>query len=102
MQARDILVNPETNKIYVGFLAAIHGKSTVAVIDGATNQVTKVTLPASLYGQAVNTVTNFSRRKNGIIDALAGFSLLVDFKLGDVFGQPRLGCQPDCQGWRHP
>jgi hypothetical protein len=50
----------------------------------------------------VNTVTNFSRRKNGIIDALAGFSLLVDFKLGDVFGQPRLGCQPDCQGWRHP
>jgi DNA-binding beta-propeller fold protein YncE len=28
-----ILVNPETNKIYVGFLGTLHGKSTVAIID---------------------------------------------------------------------
>jgi DNA-binding beta-propeller fold protein YncE len=53
-----IVVNPVTNKIYVGYLAVLRGKSVVAVIDGATNQVTKVTVRASPYDLAVNTVTN--------------------------------------------
>lgn len=72
-----IVVNPVTNKIYVGFLATIRGNSTVVVIDGATNQVTKVAVPASPYALAVNTVTNkvyVADYYGGKVTAIDGFT----------------------------
>lgn len=54
-----IVVNPETIQIYAEFLLDHAGKSTLAVIDGATNRVVKkVILPAGLYGQDLDETTN--------------------------------------------
>jgi YVTN family beta-propeller protein len=52
--AHAVAVNPITNKIYVGDLTG----NTVAVIDGATNTVTTVTVGSAPVDIAVNTVTN--------------------------------------------
>jgi YVTN family beta-propeller protein len=69
-----IAINPVTNKIYVGYLAAIRASSTVVVIDGATNQVTKVPVPASPYDLAANTVTN----KVYVADYYGGKLTIID------------------------
>ncbi len=50
-----LAVNPVTNKIYV-----INSNNDLAVIDGATNTLVKITLPMDkLTGIALNPVTNF-------------------------------------------
>ena len=68
-----IVVNAATNKIYVGFVAGLGGK-TVAVIDGATNRVNHVPVAASPYDLAVNPVTN----KVYIADYYGGKLTVID------------------------